>query len=64
VRNFFSHREVGPARVNPVTPRGQAKALNGPLVFARFIVQEKPTVISPVGEGLPEVPGMAGYTCF
>jgi len=38
----------------PTWPRNSHK---WPLVFARFIMQEKPTVIFPVGEGLLEVPG-------
>jgi len=57
VRKLFSHREVGLVQAYSVMPAWPRNSHKWPLVFAQFIVQEKPTVIVPVGEGLPEVPG-------
>jgi len=54
--NFSHIGEVWPVWAYSITPTWPSNSRKRPLVFPRFIVQEKPTVTFPVGEGLPEVP--------
>jgi len=58
VRRFFSYRRSGAGAIVPVHARIAKLSCSGSiLAHDSFIVQEKRTVIFPVGEGLPDAPG-------